>query len=50
MRLTDQKKSRSKKMYRLIPLRTLRNTAKVKFHEMVPSDIPKIHGVDRVIS
>lgn len=36
-------------MYRLIPLRTLRNTAKVKFHEIVPSDIPKIHGIDRVI-
>ena len=36
-------------MYRLVPLRALRNTAKVKFHEMVPSDIPKIHGVDRVI-
>ena len=36
-------------MYRLVPLRTLRNTAKVKFHEIVPSDIPKIHGVDRVI-
>lgn len=36
-------------MYRLIPLRTLRNTQKVKFHEMVPSDIPPIHGVDRVI-
>ncbi len=38
-----------KKIYRLVPLRTLRNTAKVKFHEIVPSDIPKIHGVDRVI-
>ena len=36
-------------MYRLIPLRALRNTTKVKFHEMVPSDIPRIHGVDRVI-
>lgn len=36
-------------MYRLVPLRTLRNTAKVRFHEMVPSDIPKIHGIDRVI-
>ena len=36
-------------MYRLVPLRTLRNTAKVKFHEMVPSDIPKVHGVDRVL-
>lgn len=36
-------------MYRLIPLRTLRNTAKVKFHELVPSDIPQIHGIDRVI-
>lgn len=38
-------------MYRLrcLYLRTLRNTMKVKFHEMVPSDIPMIHGVDRVI-
>ena len=36
-------------MYRLVPLRVLRNTAKVKFHEIVPSDIPAIHGVDRVI-
>ena len=36
-------------MYRLAPLRTLRNTMNVKFHEMVPSDIPKIHGIDRVI-
>ena len=36
-------------MYRLVPLRTLRNTARVKFHEMVPSDIPKVHGIDRVI-
>ena len=36
-------------MYRLIPLRILRRTAGVKFDEMVPSDIPKIHGIDRVI-
>ena len=36
-------------LYRLIPLRTLRETAGVKFHEIVPSDIPKIHGIDRVI-
>ena len=35
--------------YRLIPLRILRRTAGVKFDEMVPSDIPKIHGIDRVI-
>jgi hypothetical protein len=35
--------------YRLIPLRVLRRTAGVKFDEMVPSDIPKIHGIDRVI-
>ena len=36
-------------LYRLIPLRTLRRTAGVKFDEIVPSDIPKIHGIDRVI-
>ena len=36
-------------MYRLIPLRLLRRTRGVKFDEMVPSDIPKIHGIDRVI-
>jgi hypothetical protein len=36
-------------MYRLIPLRQLRRTAGVKFDEIVPSDIPKIHGIDRVI-
>jgi len=35
-------------MYRIIPLRVLRRTAGVKFDEMVPSDIPKIHGIDRV--
>jgi len=36
-------------MYRLIPLRLLRRTSGVKFDEMVPSDIPKIDGIDRVI-
>ena len=36
-------------LYRIIPLRSLRRTAGVKFDEMVPSDIPKIHGIDRVI-
>lgn len=36
-------------MYRIIPLRILRRTAGVKFDEMVPSDIPIIHGIDRVI-
>tara|TARA_X000000950_G_C13543517_1_gene508562 strand:+ start:24 stop:584 length:561 start_codon:yes stop_codon:yes gene_type:complete len=36
-------------LYRLIPLRALRRTTGVKFDEMVPSDIPKIHGIDRVI-
>lgn len=36
-------------MYRLIPLRNLRRTKGVKFDEMVPSDIPVIHGIDRVI-
>lgn len=36
-------------MYRLIPLRALRRTTGVKFDEMVPSDIPKIDGIDRVI-
>ena len=36
-------------MYRLIPLRLLRRTSGVKFDEMVPSDIPKIDGIDRVV-
>ena len=36
-------------LYRLIPLRMLRRTTGVKFDEMVPSDIPKIDGIDRVI-
>lgn len=36
-------------MYRLIPFRVLRRTSGVKFDEMVPSDIPEIHGIDRVI-
>ena len=36
-------------MYRLIPMRILRRTAGVKFDEMVPSDIPTINGIDRVI-
>lgn len=35
--------------YRLIPLRMLRRTKGVIFDEMVPSDIPKIHGIDKVI-
>ena len=36
-------------MYRLIPLRVLRRTKGVKFDEMVPSDIPKIDGIDKVV-
>lgn len=36
-------------MYRIIPLRILRRTKGVKFDEMVPSDIPNINGIDRVI-
>lgn len=36
-------------MYRLIPMRVLRRTTGVKFDEMVPSDIPTIDGIDRVI-
>lgn len=36
-------------MYRIIPLRVLRRTLGVMFDEMVPSDIPKISGIDRVI-
>ena len=36
-------------MYRLIPLRVLRRTPGVKFDEMVPSDIPRIDGIDKVI-
>tara|TARA_B100000989_G_scaffold220428_1_gene168257 strand:+ start:58 stop:588 length:531 start_codon:yes stop_codon:yes gene_type:complete len=27
----------------------MRNTARVKFHEIVPSDIPKVDGLDRVV-
>tara|TARA_B100001093_G_scaffold448001_1_gene453286 strand:- start:236 stop:808 length:573 start_codon:yes stop_codon:yes gene_type:complete len=37
------------RLYRLIPLRKLRRTNGVKFDEIVPSDIPKIHGIDRVL-
>ena len=37
-------------MYRIIPLRILRCTSGVMFDEMVPSDIPKISGIDRIIS
>jgi len=36
-------------MYRIIPLRTLRKTQGVFFDEIVPSDIPLISGIDRVI-
>lgn len=36
-------------MYRLIPLRMMRRTKGVVFDEMVPSDIPKIDGIDKVI-
>ena len=36
-------------LYRIIPLRVLRRTTGVKFDEIVPSDIPKIDGIDRVI-
>lgn len=36
-------------MYRLIPLRQLRKTTGVLFDEIVPSDIPFINGIDRVI-
>lgn len=36
-------------MYRLLPLRTLRRTTGVVFDEIAKSDIPKIHGIDRVI-
>ena len=36
-------------MYRIIPLRVLRRTIGVMFDEMVPSDIPRINGIDRVI-
>lgn len=36
-------------LYRIIPLRMLRRTPGVQFDEMVPSDIPKIDGIDRVI-
>ena len=36
-------------LYRLIPLRVLRRTTGVKFDEIVPSDIPRIDGIDKVI-
>jgi hypothetical protein len=36
-------------MYRIIPLRRIRNTIGVQFDEMAKSDIPKINGIDRVI-
>jgi len=36
-------------MYRLIPLRTLRRTSGVKFDEIIPSDIPKVDAIDKVI-
>jgi len=36
-------------MYRIIPLRVMRRTAGVKFDEIVPSDIPKIDGIDRIV-
>lgn len=36
-------------MYRLFPLRQLRRTTGVLFDEIVPSDIPKISGIDRVL-
>ncbi len=36
-------------MYRILPLRTLRRTAGVLFDEVSKSDIPSIHGIDRVI-
>ena len=36
-------------LYKLLSLRTLRWTTGVKIDEMVPSDISKIYGIDRVI-
>tara|TARA_B100000614_G_C14381367_1_gene425705 strand:- start:105 stop:665 length:561 start_codon:yes stop_codon:yes gene_type:complete len=36
-------------MYRLIPLRALRRTKGVIFDEIVPSDIPIINGIDKVV-
>ena len=36
-------------MYRIIPLRVLRRTPGVNFDELVPSDIPKMSGIDRII-
>ena len=35
-------------LYRLIPLRSLRRTTGVKFDDIVPSDIPKIDGVELI--
>jgi len=40
---------RYNKMYKIIPLRVIRRTLGVYFDEIVPSDIPFIHGIDRVI-
>lgn len=36
-------------MYRLFPLRQLNRTTGVLFDEVVPSDIPVVSGIDRVI-
>jgi len=36
-------------MYKIIPLQILRRTKGVKFDKMIPSDIPKISGIDRII-
>ena len=36
-------------MYRLLPLRILRQTTGIKFDEIPQCDIPDIHGIDRVI-
>lgn len=36
-------------MYRLLPLRILRQTTGIKFDEIPQCDIPAIHGIDRVI-
>jgi hypothetical protein len=36
-------------MYRILPLRILQRTNGVQLDEVVPSDIPKMNGIDRMI-
>lgn len=45
----DQKIQEQDSLYRLIPMRILRETPGIKFHEIPPTDIPNISGIDRVL-